>query len=140
MKTLILLRGLPGSGKSTVAEMLSEWNFAADNYPGLYDGGFHMELLGKAHQWCLDSVELAMEDADGKQDSSKGGHAKAGVPLVVHNTLTTERELKPYYDLAAKYGYRVVSMIVENRHGSESVHNVPDETLQRMRDRFVVKL
>lgn len=57
--------------------------------------------------------------------------------IVVSNTFTTERELKPYYELAEKYDYNVVSLIVENRHGGKNTHNVPDETIEKMRNRLV---
>ena len=60
--------------------------------------------------------------------------------IVVSNTSTTEKELQPYLDLATKYDYKVVSLIVENRHGNSSVHNVPDETIDKMRNRFNIKL
>jgi hypothetical protein len=59
---------------------------------------------------------------------------------VVSNTLTTEKELKPYYELAEKYNYTVFSLIVENRHGGTNVHNVPEETLDKMEKRFSIKL
>jgi hypothetical protein len=36
--------------------------------------------------------------------------------------------------------YKVVSLILENRHGSQNVHGVPDEKLQIMKDRFQIKL
>jgi hypothetical protein len=60
--------------------------------------------------------------------------------IVVSNTSTTEKELQPYLDLANEYGYKVVSLIVENRHGNSNVHSVPQETLQKMKDRFQIKL
>jgi hypothetical protein len=50
--------------------------------------------------------------------------------VVVSNTFTTEKEMKPYYELAEKYGYRVYSLIVENRHGeseSTNIHNLPKD-------------
>jgi hypothetical protein len=31
-------------------------------------------------------------------------------------------------------------LIVENRHNGESIHAVPEDTLSKMRNRFVVKL
>jgi hypothetical protein len=46
----------------------------------------------------------------------------------------------PYYDLAKKHGYRVFSVIVENRHEGVNSHDVPEETLQKMRSRFDIKL
>jgi hypothetical protein len=48
--------------------------------------------------------------------------------------------MQPYYDLAAKYGYKVFSIIVENRHGGKNVHGVPDEKLEIMKNRFSIKL
>ena len=35
---------------------------------------------------------------------------------------------------------KVFSIIVENRHGGENVHNVPQETLEKMKNRFEIKL
>jgi hypothetical protein len=48
--------------------------------------------------------------------------------------------MKPYYDIAEKYGYRVYSLIVENRHGGVNEHGVPDEKLEQMKNRFQIKL
>lgn len=45
-----------------------------------------------------------------------------------------------YYDLARKYGYRVHSLVVENRHGGVNEHGVPDDVLDQMQDRFEFKL
>ena len=60
--------------------------------------------------------------------------------IVLANTFTQEWEFKDYYELAEQYGYRVHSLIVENRHGNKSIHNVPDATLGNMRNRFDVRL
>jgi hypothetical protein len=48
--------------------------------------------------------------------------------------------MQPYYDLAEKYGYRVYSLIVENRHGGVNEHGVPEEKLEQMKQRFEIKL
>ena len=60
--------------------------------------------------------------------------------LIVSNTFTQEWEMKPYFDLAESYGYRVYSLIVENRHGGINEHGVPAEKLEQMKNRFEVKL
>jgi NEDD4-binding protein 2 len=60
--------------------------------------------------------------------------------IVIANTSTTEKEMKPYLDLAKEFGYRVFSVVVENRHGGINVHNVPEETLEKMRNRFDIKI
>ena len=61
-------------------------------------------------------------------------------PVVVSNTFTQEWEMKPYYELAEKYGYTVFSLVVENRHNGINTHGVPDETLEKMENRFEIKL
>ena len=135
--TLILLRGLPGAGKSTFANHI--WNeyaiCEADKYfinkeTGEYE--FDVTKLREAHEWCRSEVETRMKDHQ--------LNAQYYPEIVVSNTFTQEWEMKAYMDLAAKYGYQVVSLIVENRHGNSSVHNVPDETIEKMKSRFEVKL
>jgi len=128
MKNLILLRGCPGSGKSTVAEMFPKAvHYEADMYfmaNGEYK--FDVTKLKNAHAWCQDMVYMDMlED----------------VPtIVVSNTFTQEWEMEAYYKLAKDYGYTVFSLIVENRHGGRNIHGVPDDKLEIMKNRFEIKL
>ena len=60
--------------------------------------------------------------------------------IVVANTFTQEWEMDIYYDMAKRYNYRVHTIIVENRHGSTNIHNVPEDKLQQMKERFQIKL
>jgi hypothetical protein len=48
--------------------------------------------------------------------------------------------MEPYFELAKKYGYKTFSIIVENRHGNKSIHNVPEDKVQMMKDRFEIKI
>lgn len=127
-KTLYILRAVSGAGKSTLATQLCELPntiaLAADDYHYMVGNGkydWKPENMHKAHQWCQDSVEGGMQH---------------GFNIVVHNTNTTEKEIKPYLDLAEKYGYKVVSLIVENRHGNGSVHNVPQDVRDNQEKRL----
>ena len=134
MKNLYLLRGIPGAGKSTLAKQLGDAHFEADSY-FMIDGEYQFDptKLRKAHEWCQGQVELAMIQ----------NHITYGLDssdIVVSNTFTQEWEMKHYYDLADQYGYRVFSIIVENRHGGINEHGVPEDKLQIMKDRFEVKL
>lgn len=87
---------------------------------------FDATKLKEAHEWCRSSVGGLMINGEPK--------------LVVSNTFTQEWELKPYYELAERYGYRVYSLIVENRHGGVNVHGCPEEKLEQMSQRFTLKL
>jgi hypothetical protein len=60
--------------------------------------------------------------------------------IIVSNTFTQEWEMEVYYLLAEEMGYQVTSLIVENRHGGQNVHGVPEDKLKAMRDRFEIKL
>jgi hypothetical protein len=60
--------------------------------------------------------------------------------IVVSNTFTQEWEMKPYFEMAEYFEYKVFSIIVENRHGGINEHNVPEETLTSMRNRFEINL
>lgn len=129
MKTLYIVRGVPGSGKSTFAQSLDCPVFEADQYfidseTGEYK--FDGSKIKLAHNWCKLRVEHSMED-----DFQK---------IAVSNTFTQEWEMDAYYELAKQYGYRVFSLIVENRHGGVNEHGVPEDKLEQMKNRFEISL
>ena len=140
MKELFLLRGLPGAGKSTLAKSLarSGYHFEADTYFINKDGEYKFDSskLKEAHQYCQAAVEEVMSWDQNIEQALKSDWRG----IVVSNTFTQEWEMQPYYDLAEKYGYRVYSLVVENRHGGENVHNVPKEKIEEMARRFSVKI
>ncbi len=131
MKKLILLRGLPGNGKSTFAKSLVNKDYChkeTDMYFVDGDGNYKFEpsKIKDAHAWCKEEVEFLM----------KYEHS----PIVVSNTFTQEWEMNDYYKMAEELGYMVFSIIVENRHGGKNIHGVPDDKLEIMKNRFEVKL
>jgi hypothetical protein len=48
--------------------------------------------------------------------------------------------MEAYYKLAEKYGYRVHSIVIENRHGGVNQHGVPADKVEMMKERFEIKL
>jgi predicted kinase len=128
-RTLTILRAVSGAGKTTLARVLEDSlpdcrALAADDYHYDDEGNYNFNIanLGKAHQWCQMEVLFSMRECT--------------LNIVVHNTNTSERELKPYLDLAEEWGYKVVSLIVENRHRGINVHNVPSEVLTKQEKRL----
>jgi predicted kinase len=133
---LFLVRGLPGSGKSTFATNI--WNeyavCEADKFFYDKEGNYNFDgsKIREAHAWCKNEVETRMKDHQ--------LNPQYYPEIAVSNTFTQEWEMKDYYDLADKYGYKVVSLIVENRHGGKNVHGVPEDKLEIMKNRFEIKL
>jgi predicted kinase len=134
---IFLVRGLPGSGKSTFANHI--WNnyaiCEADQYfidKETSEYKFDATKLREAHEWCRNQVETRMIDHQ--------SNPQYYPEIVVSNTFTQEWEMQAYFDLAEKYGYRVTTLIVENRHGNSNIHGVPDDKLEIMRNRFEIKL
>jgi len=84
------------------------------------------ENVEKAHLACQEKCRKLMD--------------MGSTPITITNTNTTVKEMKPYYEMAEKYGYKVFSVIIENRHNGINEHNVPEDTLQKMKDRFDIKL
>lgn len=128
MCKLTLIRGLPGSGKSTLAQRLAEasWSnsshYEADQFfmvDGVYK--FDASKLAQAHATCLQRTDKDLE---------------MGRYVLVSNTFTTWREMLPYFELAKKYC--IIPQVILCQSGPyKSVHGVPEETIERMRQRFV---
>ena len=56
------------------------------------------------------------------------------------STLSSSSAASDVYKRQEKYGYRVYSLIVENRHGGINEHGVTEEKLEQMKNRFEVQL
>ena len=120
---LILMRGVPGSGKSTRVAMLKEEkgyeHFEADMFfmkEGQY--AFDESMLPIAHDWCLTKTREAL---------------KAGHSVVVANVFQTPESVRPYVMLGYPWD------IVEANGWWASGHDVLPKKIKALREGWMSK-
>lgn len=131
MKRIILMRGIPGSGKSWLAERFGHCGniFSTDEFWYKEDQtryAFDPAKLSEAHEWNRARVERYIKPAD--------------CLAIIDNTNINRRDMEPYFDLAVKYGAEVSIIQVDtplqtciDRNAARSQdRRVPEETICRM--------
>jgi predicted kinase len=133
MHALIILRGLPGAGKSTLAALLSEdsrWPiFCIDDYfthPITKSYNFVFSENYLAYQQCQVNTEQAMQQKIKK--------------IIVDNAFTLSWEMEPYFKLANTHNYQIFVATVENYHGGKNQHGILESDIEKMAAKYKVKL
>lgn len=117
---LVLIRGMPGSGKTTRA-----MGYLNDGYTHLEADQFFMvdgrycfdgERLPEAHAWCLEQTKEALA---------------AGELVCVANVFATVDDIKPYTELGVDY------RVLEATHPGQSIHKVPTPVMHAMQASWV---
>ncbi|ELK33607.1 NEDD4-binding protein 2 [Myotis davidii] len=132
---LVLLRGLPGSGKSFLARTLQEDNpsgviLSTDDY--FYINGqyqFDVKYLGEAHEW--------------NQNRAKEAFEKKISPIIIDNTNLQAWEMKPYVALSQKHKYKVLFREPDTwwkfkpkELARRNIHGVSKEKITRMLEHY----
>jgi predicted kinase len=138
-KFIMLVRGLPGSGKTALTDMIGLSTpsgimarpvaCSADDYfmdeAGHYV--FDPKLLGEAHKACQAKAAVAVN---------------LGRSVVVHNTFTERWEMEPYLQMAGEFDYRVIVISTfdggcdDETLAERNSHGVPVSSIAAMRSRW----
>jgi predicted kinase len=119
---LTIIRGLPGSGKST---------YAYNNYKGI--------VILEADMLCMQDGKYIFE-SDKIKTHHNSIHAIVDIILsnnadcVITGTLTRKWEIEPYIRLAEKHNqkYQIIKLV----NNYLTIHSVPVETIKTMKDRW----
>lgn len=138
MLDLVIIRGLPGSGKTVLAHHLVnsspvdvfhaevdsfftsvDYNEASDEYIPVYK--FDRRMLGAAHDYCYGNVMRSLMQ---------------GRSAIVSNTFSTRREIDRYVEGLKRSGLRVRISVIRCLGQYDSPHNVPASAVKRMSERW----
>lgn len=132
MQSLILLRGLPGSGKSTLANVLSE----NGRYPVISVDDFFTDQHGN-YQFEFEKNHVAYRQAE---DNTLKALQAGAEKIFVANTFTMLWEMEPYFKLASEFNCKLFVATIEKYHNGQNIHHVSVEQLQKMAEKYKVKL
>ena len=131
--TLLLLRGLPSSGKSTLAKILSR----DGKYPVFSVDDFFTNAATGEYKFEFDKNHVAYKQC---QENTKAEMKKGTDLILVDNTFTLEWEIEPYVRMAAEFNYQIFVTTVEKYHNGDNIHAIPDEQIRKMGEKYKVKL
>ena len=118
--TLYLVRGLPGSAKSTYAKQMNIAHFENDMYfmrNGKYE--FDQFKHKDAMECCAEMTRACLE---------------SGMDVVVSNVFPKRRSMYRYFAMAKIFGAEVKVIRMMNKF--KDVHNVPANALKWMKENF----
>ena len=145
MRILLVMRGIPGCGKSTWIKEheLEAYTLSPDNIRLLYsapelglDGKYHISSKCDKHVWAFLKERLE-------------ARMKSGDTTVIDATHTRESYLKEYKALCKKYKYRMIVVdfssidmdTIKDRNGKrEEYKRVPEDVLERMQSQLQTPL
>lgn len=128
---LIILRGLSGSGKSSVSKSFDNPLIcSADDYFDQYlNGEFNKDKLNDAHDYCY--------------NLAKEGVMNGAETVIIDNTNSRLSEYKKYVELAKEHNYdtKIYEIFCENKEqaikfANRSIHKVPIKDVLKMLSRW----
>lgn len=126
---LVLIRGLPGAGKSRLAKSMRGPVFEADDFFTFSDGSYNFDKnwIQAAHDLCFARAENAL---------------RVEGCAIVANTFSTNAEMRRYLNTAHDSGATTLVIdlfdagLSDSELAARCVHGVPVSTVQNMRRRW----
>lgn len=123
MAHLIIIRGIPGSGKSTWAKSFGVPVYEADDWfigtDGIYQ--FYPNELKQAHLYCYNRTKQTLLN---------------GLDCVVSNTFIKRWEYEIYTTLCESIGATYEIKVAAGNF--KSIHGVPEAVIERMKQSFEI--
>lgn len=132
MNTVIIIRGISGSGKSFFADYILKL-FRLSTYETgdpceiCCADDYFIEKYG-SYKWSAAEIFAAHKYCQNKFTKALDNQIEL---VIVANTGTKEKDIQFYLDNAKECGYTVFSVVLENRHNGKDIHNVPEISLQK---------
>lgn len=101
-KVLVIMRGLPGSGKTTAAAILSNTQFGGKGKIFSTDDFF----IDESKNYVFDPTKLAVAHA-WNRGRVRQSMSESFSPIFVDNVFSQAWEMKSYYELAITYNYSI---------------------------------
>jgi len=139
-KTLFLMQGLPGSGKTTYAKMIADKHeaiiFSTDDF------WYRIGRSNEPVEYIFDHSRLREAHLWNQRRTAKEMNSSDGGNIVIDNTNITQRDAQPYLILAEMFGYEVMVFRVEapyetclERNRNRPIdRQVPWEVISRMNE------
>ena len=137
-KILVLLGGIPGSGKTTLAELFDKLlnshvdTFSTDEFftdeNGTYT--FNGNKIKDAHEWNASRTEQAMICSPAEVNKTVT-HV-----VIVHNTFAELWETDQYKQLAEAHGFFLINLICRRLHDGKSSHVDDQDIVDRCSEKI----
>lgn len=126
-KVVYIIRGLPGSGKTTLANQIAD--VVCDNNDLFTSNGLY--------KFEFSGIQLAIAACKAKFKEAINDGVKK---IAVANVFKRHDDAQFYIDVAKKHGYKVFQIITENVNNTENIHGVKPQDIEIQRKKFEVKL
>lgn len=128
-KQMILMQGVPGSGKSCIASIIANHinaKIVSNN-----------DYMVRNNKYCFEPARL--NECIEKCQKAAEDHARDGWNIVVDNVNAEPFTVDFYFDLAERHNYRV--MVIRTSRSSdecfnENIHSVPPQSIINMHSRM----